>query len=114
MNDVDQTATLPPSPLPPAPTAPVEASYAGPPQPRFVDRVLGMRAVIAVALASLVIGGAGGALLGATTNGGDGGRGPGGFQGGIPQGGFPQQGRQGQLPNQGQAPNQGQQQIPGR
>ena len=60
-----------------------------------------MRAVIAVALVALVIGGLGGALLGALTdNGGDDGRfgGPGGF----PPGGF----QQGQQPRQGQLPQQ--------
>jgi hypothetical protein len=57
----------------------------------LVDRVLGMRAVIGVALAGLILGGAGGAVLGATTNGGDdgfGGHGPRGFPGGQ-RGTFP-------------------------
>jgi hypothetical protein len=66
-----------------------------------------MRAVIAVALVALVIGGLGGALLGALTHGsGNDDRfgGPGGFPpGGVQQG---QQGRPGQLPNQGQRPEQ--------
>jgi hypothetical protein len=45
-------------------------------RPRFVDQVLGMRAVVAVALASLVVGGVGGAVLGATTDNGNAGFGP--------------------------------------
>jgi hypothetical protein len=63
---------------------------------RFKDRVLGMRAVIGVAVASLILGGAGGAALGAISSGGDdntgfrggpGGMngGPGGTNGGPPQ-----------------------------
>ena len=133
MND-DQTRPLgseppAPPPLPPSyggtggsdvATAPLPGttapSYdAASRQPRFVDRVLGMRAVIAVALASLVVGGLGGALLGATTNGGDDGfgRGPGGFQPGTFQGG---PNGQSQLPIQqnGQVPHQqfGQGQTP--
>ena len=62
-------------------------------QPRFVDRVLGMRAVIAVALAALIIGGLSGFLLGEHTNGGDdrfGHGGPGGFPGGQGFRGGPQ------------------------
>lgn len=74
--------------------------------PRFRDQVLGMRAVIAVALVALVIGGLGGALLGALSAGGDDGRfggPPGAFgQGGFGQGGF----GQGQQPHQGQLPGQ--------
>ena len=52
-----------------------------------------MRAVIAVALASLIIGGLSGFILGEHTDGNDRHFGPGGFRGG-PQGGFPQQGQQ--------------------
>lgn len=108
MNDVDQTRPLgaeepqapQSSPLPGAPTPPPAADVA-PGRSRFVDRVLGMRAVLAVAVAGLVVGGVGGALLGATTDGGnDGfGRGPGGFQGGQFQGGQFQGGPNGQMPN---------------
>jgi hypothetical protein len=78
---------------------PAYLGYPPPPQrPKLSDQVLGMRAVIAVALAALVIGGLGGALLGALTSGNDDTSfgGPSGF----PQGGF------GQLPNQGQLPQQ--------
>jgi hypothetical protein len=120
MNGSDQTSTLDPdSPEPP----PYEGQYAAPavpayasqpsyaPRPRFADQVVGMRAVIAVALACLVLGGAGGAILGAATNGGDnggfGGRGgfPGPGQGQFqPHGPFP---NQGQFPQGGQAPNGG-------
>jgi hypothetical protein len=105
MSDSDQTSTLRPE----APEAPPYVP------PRFRDRVLGLRGVIAVALACVVLGGVGGAVLGATTNGGGdrfGGRGgPGAFPG---QPGQPgqfrpgQQGpQQGRLPQQGQAPNGG-------
>ena len=52
----------------------------------FKNRVLSLRAVAGVALASLILGGAGGAALGAVSSGGDqntGFRGgPGGFNGG--------------------------------
>jgi hypothetical protein len=107
MTDNDQTSTLDPdAPAAPPyapPPVPAYAAAEPPSRPRFVDQVLGMRAVLAVALACVVLGGVGGAILGATTNGGDsgfGGRGPGGFPGGGPgqQGQF----QQGQLPNQGQ------------
>ncbi len=93
MSDADQNATFDPeSPLPPPRPHHDEAatpSYAAAPPTRFVDRVLGMRAVLAVALAGVVIGGLGGVVLGATTNGSDGGSrgGPGGFPGGQ-RGGF--------------------------
>ena len=67
-------------------------------RPRFVDQVLGMRAVIAVAIACLLIGGLSGAVLGRASAGDDGDRfgGPGGF---FQQGG-------GTLPNSNGAPNQ--------
>jgi hypothetical protein len=74
----DETHTLEPdAPVPPQP---------GHTERRFVDRVLDMRAVIAVALAALIIGGLSGFILGEHTNGGDDGfgRGPGGFRGGMP------------------------------
>jgi hypothetical protein len=107
----DQTRTLDPDasvpPAQPAAYAP-DPAYAGPPAaplPRFVDRVLGMRAVIAVALAALIIGGLSGFVLGERTNGGNdrfGHGGPGGFPGGQGfRGGPPAQ--QGQQPfGQGQ------------
>jgi hypothetical protein len=106
MSDADQTSTLatdaPDAPAPP-PAQPVQPAYAGAPAPRFVDQVMSMRAVIAVALATLIIGGLGGFVLGERTNGGDGRFGHGGFPGGMRQGGtFPQQGH---LPPQGQVPN---------
>lgn len=87
MSESDSSTLDPATPVPPPaqPTSPVEPAYTGPAQPRFVDRVLGMRAVIAVALASLIIGGLSGFLLGEHTNGGDDGfgrGGPGGFPGG--------------------------------
>ena len=95
MSDTDQPGTGTPG----APTAPVlppepaRPAYVAPGEPSFFDRVLGMRAVIAVALASLIIGGLSGFILGEHTNGNDQHFGPGGFRGG-PQGGFPQQGQQ--------------------
>jgi hypothetical protein len=71
-------------------------AYAAPQRPRFADQVLGMRAVVAVALACLIIGGLSGWILGHAA-GTDGGRfgGPGGFiqqRGTLPGGqdGFPQ------------------------
>ena len=77
----------------------------GPAPVRFRDRVLGMRGVIAVALASVILGGVGGAALGAVSSGDDEdgrfGRGPGNFQPGqdgqLPPGG---QFHQGQVPGQ--------------
>ena len=55
---------------------PSAAPAAGSPAsaPRFRDRVLGMKAVAGVALASVVLGGAGGAALGALSDGQDGDR----------------------------------------
>jgi hypothetical protein len=112
MSESDHTSTLDPEAPAPPPAQPVRQapaghdpgapSYAAPPQPRFVDRVLGMRAVIAVALAALIIGGLSGFLLGEHTTSGDdrfGRGGPGGFPGGQGLGGGPQgmpgqQGRQ--------------------
>lgn len=85
MSDPDQTATIDPgAPAPPSARPatqvqdPAPPSYAGPEQPSFLDRVLGMRAVIAVALAALVIGGLSGFILGEHTQGGDHGFGHGG------------------------------------
>jgi len=61
------------APVPPVEAAtPVETAAATTPaKPRFQDRVLGMKAVAGVALASVVLGGAGGAVLGAISNGDD-------------------------------------------
>jgi hypothetical protein len=71
-------------------------AYAGQQRPRFADQVLGMRAVVVIALACLIIGGLSGWILGHAA-GTDGGRfgGPGGFiqqRGTFPGGqdGFPQ------------------------
>ena len=54
-----------------APEPPTESAVPPPtaPKPRFRDRVLGMKGVAAVALASVVLGGVGGAALGAISNG---------------------------------------------
>lgn len=97
----------------PAPADPTSAPAAGPDaageqKVRFRDRVIGMRGVAAVALASLILGGAGGFALGAVSNGADGSTGPGGRGG--PGGNF----QQGQFPGgqQGQFPG-GQQGGPG-
>jgi hypothetical protein len=54
-------------------------AYAAHQRPRFVDQVLGMRAVVAVALACLIIGGLSGWILGHAA-GSDKGRGPGSIQ----------------------------------
>ena len=68
---------------PPAgpPTVPTEfpAAAEPDPKPRWRDRLLGFRSVVAVALASLVLGGLGGAAIGVAASGGDegGDRGPG-------------------------------------
>jgi hypothetical protein len=98
MSDPDQTSTLAQEAPVPPPAQPAPPSAA--PAPRFFDQALGMRGVIAVALAMLIIGGLGGFVVGERTNGGDRfGHGPGGFQGGRhgfipggPQGGPGQQG----------------------
>jgi hypothetical protein len=82
------------------PGQPAYPGYPPPQRPKFSDQVLGMRAVVAVALVALVIGGLGGALLGALSGGNDDAirfGGPGGFQ---------QGGTFGQMPNQGQLPQQ--------
>jgi hypothetical protein len=80
-------------------------AYAVPaPRPRFADQVMGMRAVVATALACLIVGGLGGFALGRAT-GEDHGR-FGGPRGGFfqPRGTFPNGPGNGQLPN-GQLPN---------
>jgi hypothetical protein len=87
---------LPDQPYPPAPVA----------RPRLRDRVFRIRGVVAVAVAGLILGGAGGTLVGATAFGDGHGDGPGrGFGG---PGGFQQFPQQGQLPQGG--PGQG---LPG-
>ena len=111
MSESDHTSTLDPQAPAPPPAQPVLPAYeptaATQPRPRFLDQVLAMRAVIAVALAALIIGGLSGFLLGEHSNGGDdrfGHGGPGGFPGqgfrGGPQGAPGQQGQ----PNLGQGP----------
>ena len=83
MSESDQTSTLEP-PAPASPGQPTHPAYDAGRPPGFLDRVLGLRAVIAVALAALIIGGLSGFLLGEHTGGGDDrfGHGPGGFPGG--------------------------------
>ena len=49
--------------LPPDPTLQQGGAVAPPPKERFVDRLWSLRAVIAVALASVILGGLGGAAL---------------------------------------------------
>jgi hypothetical protein len=72
-------------------------------RPRLRDHVVGMRGVAAVALAGLILGGAGGALLGAVSAGGDDDRmGPGRFGGPGQMGQFPGQPPQQGVPGQGQ------------
>jgi hypothetical protein len=72
------------------PVPPGYPAYAAQQRPRFVDQVLGMRAVVAVALACLIIGGLSGWILGhaAGSDGGGFGRGPGLWQqrGSFPEG----------------------------
>jgi hypothetical protein len=73
---------------------PMGYPYAAQQRPRFADQVLGMRAVVAVALACLIIGGLSGWILGHAAGSDDGrfGRGPGFIQrDGFPDGqnGFP-------------------------
>lgn len=96
----DQTRPLDPEAPVPAARATVPAGepvYA--PRPRFADQVMGMRAVVATSLACLIVGGAGGFVLG-RASGDDHGRfgGPGGgfFQ---QRGTFPNGPGTGQLPN---------------
>jgi hypothetical protein len=97
MSESHDTSTLDPQ-ASASPAQPTQPAYAAPGRPRFVDRVLGLRAVIAVALAALIIGGLSGFLLGEHTNGDDRfGHGPGGFPGGQGFRGGPP-GQQGQQP----------------
>jgi hypothetical protein len=62
-----------PPPPPPAPDLPPAASApARPVRPGLRDRAFGLRALVGVALAGLVLGGAGGTVLCAVGDGGDG------------------------------------------
>jgi hypothetical protein len=85
-------AAAPPAPgvpapsTPPAPAAVPAPSTPSTEKPRFQDRVLGMKAVAGVALASVILGGAGGAALGAVSNGSDEGARGGRFGGPMLQG----------------------------
>jgi hypothetical protein len=107
MSDPDQTSTLAQEAPVPPPAQPAVPAYAAPPPPRFADQVMGMRGVIAVALAMLIIGGLSGFVLGERTNGGDDrfGHGAGPFQGGqrvFPGGPQGAPGQPGQPEQQGQ------------
>ena len=64
------TAVSEPVPAEPAPAAEPVPAYAAPlaPQPRLRDHLFSFRSVVAVALATLLLGGAGGAALVALTN----------------------------------------------
>jgi uncharacterized membrane protein len=89
------------------PLPPGYPAYAAQQRPRFVDQVLGMRAVVATALACLIVGGLSGFVLGHAAGSDDGGFGRGGFV--QQRGAFPG-GPNGQAPNQqfGQQFGQGQ------
>jgi len=67
--DETNPQSVPPPDVPTSEAPP--AAAAAEPRPRFRDRVFGLRAVAAVAVASVLIGGAGGAALGARSNGHD-------------------------------------------
>ena len=70
-------AAGPQQPAQPAYAMPLPArlpAYAAQQRPRFADQVLGMRAVVAVALACLIIGGLSGFILGHAAGSSDGGR----------------------------------------
>lgn len=100
--DDDTRPTDPDAPVPPAYAMPLPAgypAYAAQQRPRFADQVLGMRAVVAVALACLIIGGLSGFILGHAAGSDD--RRFGGFDGGNGGPGFFQQ-RGGSFPNQTQ------------
>ena len=70
---------------PQTPPADPGAPAGQPSRSGWSDRVLGLRGVVAVALASVILGAAGGAVLGQVSDGQQGG--PGGMRGGFP--GFP-------------------------
>ena len=73
--DNSEAGTLTPAAAPPAPPAPLTEGLAASAPDRagtsWRVRMLGLRAVAAVALASLVLGGVGGAALGALSDDGD-------------------------------------------
>ncbi|WP_344149762.1 hypothetical protein [Nocardioides koreensis] len=77
-----------------------------PARPGLRDRVLGWRGVAGVALASVILGGVGGAVLGAVSDAGDGSGMRGGPGGGPGNHGNPPLGMPGQLPPS-TAPQQG-------
>lgn len=91
----DETLTLD------SPPTPADQSGPGEQKERLRDRVLGTRAVVAVSLASLILGGAGGLALGAISNDADGSTGLGGRGG---PGGNVEPGRLPGGPQQGTAP----------
>jgi len=93
---MDEQTSPDPTPATPSPT-----------RPGLRDRVLGWRGVAGVALASVILGGAGGALLGVVSDGGDDRAGMRGGPGGLggPAHGIPA-GMPGQLPP-GTVPQQG-------
>ena len=93
---MDEQTSPDPTPATPSPT-----------RPGLRDRVLGWRGVAGVALASVILGGAGGALLGVVSDGGDDPAGMRGGPGGLggPAHGIPA-GMPGQLPP-GTVPQQG-------
>jgi hypothetical protein len=113
-DDHEPRPTDPDAPVAPtaavAPAPPGQPVYAAQERPRFADQVMGMRAVVAVALACLVIGGLSGYILGHAA-GSDGrfGPGPGFFQErrAFPQGQsglpVPPNGPFGQQPSQGRS-----------
>ncbi len=107
---IDSGAMTPPgAPPPPVPAAADGAATSDAKRPSVRDRLFGLRSVLAVAVASLLLGGVGGAALGAVSDGADADRrGPGGGGQLVPgqQGRPPGQG--GQFPGQpGQLPGQG-------
>jgi hypothetical protein len=122
MSDNEPTADKPTAEQPAAaseaaPVVPAAApAQVEPARPRLRDHLFGLRSVVAVALAGVVLGGLGGFAVHAATDGGGrddrmGRFGPGGFQGGPGRGGplgFPQSpGQQGpgqQAPQVPQAP----------
>jgi hypothetical protein len=109
---VAPTAAETPAYAMPVPPPGYPAYAAAPERPRFADQVMGMRGVIAVALACLVIGGLSGFILGHAAGSDDGrfGRGPMFLQrGAFPQSpyGFPQGPSQRFGQGQGQSQGQG-------